>query len=149
MAINYFFDIVTGMCTVSVHVCRFMHFNPRCAFFSPPTCEGNGGESNRDEAGCVSSCRWRCCCCPPSGQTWSWPWFCRPPPLCNLTSGPGAPPSCSHHGAYPVDRLGLGAAPCACRCGPCHLRPLLRLPGVLGRVRGEGCKRGKGGRRGG
>lgn len=118
-------------------------------FLSPSTCVGNGGESNTDEANCVSSCHSRCCCCFLSWQIWSWLWFCRPPPFCNRTSALSGPTSCSHHGTYPVDRFGFGAAPCTCRPSPRHRRPLLRLPWVLGGVRGERCKRGKGGRRGG
>lgn len=42
----------------SLFVCvLFMRSNPLCASStSPPTYVGTGGESNRDEAGCVSSC---------------------------------------------------------------------------------------------
>lgn len=118
---------------------------------SPPTtCAGNGGESNRGEANCASACRWRCCCCSPSWPTWCATEPCPPPPAGRRPCVPWGPTSCSHHGTYPVDRLGLGAAPGAGRPSPRrHLRPLLRLPGVLGGVRGERCKRGKGGRRGG
>lgn len=81
---------------------------------SPPTCVGTGGESSRGEASCASSSRWRCCCYLPSWQIGSSPCSCQPPPLGTLTSDPWAPTSCSYHGTYPVDRLGLGAAPCTC-----------------------------------
>lgn len=148
-------DILSGTCGCgrSILPVRLLFHCVRaqiCSSF-PPTCVGTGGESSRGGAGCVSSCRWSRCRCPlPSWPTWSWPCSCRrPPPPCSPDPGPGGPTSGSHHGAYPVDRLGLGAAPCACRSSPSHLRPLLRLPGVLGGVRGERCKRGKGGRRGG
>lgn len=125
-------------------------FKPGCAFLFPPTCVGIEGESNRGEASCASSCHWSCCCCPLSWQTCSGPCSCcQPPPPCSPYSDLWGPKPCSHHGAYPVDRLGFGAAPCTCRSSPSHLWPLLRLPGVLGGVRGERSKRGKGGRRGG
>lgn len=134
----------------SAPVCASRCVGAQICVFLPPTYVGTGGESSRGEANFASSCHWSCCCCPPSWQTWSGPCSCsRPPPPCSPRSDPGGPTSCSHHGTYPVDRLGFGAAPCTCRSSPSHLRPLLRLPGVLGGVRGERCKRGKGGRRGG
>lgn len=140
--------IVSPRVQVSKRVHRLFYLS--LCFLFPPTYVGNGGGSNRDEANCVSSCHSHCCCYSLSWQTWSWLWLCHTPPLCNPTCVPCSPTLCSHHGAYPVDRLGFGAAaPCTCGSSPRHLRPLLRLRGVLGGVRGVRCKRGKGGRRGG
>lgn len=113
------------------------------------TYAGSGGESSRDGAGCASSSRWRRCC--RSWWTCSSPCSCRPPPPPALTSDPWSPSPCSDYGAYPVDRFGFGAA-AAHAAGQTPSRPrraLLRRPGVLGEVRGERCKRGKGGGRGG
>lgn len=116
---------------------------------SPLTYAGSAGESNTGEAGCAFFFRLRCCCNFLSWNTWFEPWIVPPPPPYRLTCRPWGPTPCSHHGAYPVDRFGFGAAPCTGCSSPRRRRPLLRLPGVLGGERGERCKRGKGGRRGG
>lgn len=121
------------------------------ALLASPTCVGSAGESSRGGVSFVSSFRWHRCCCCPSDTTGSWPFCPLPAPPCRLTTFDPccAPTSWSDHGADPVDRFGLGASHGAGAPSSSHLRPRLGLTRVLGGVRGERRKRGKGGGRGG